>query len=167
MRSVNPLLAFLILACGLCAPARAAGDVEADAEADAAADAAPAAQSSTTELPPRPEHAVMGDTNSDPAKVFRRKGGPDRAVVRGGAVIINADGTRLEIAPSRRPAPEIPAPAAPSGPVKLALPALPVLDDPKAGLAERRRRAQYLLGASVAAAFLLFYWARSRWRPDL
>ena len=132
------LLALAVLFFGVRAPARAADE--------------------------DPERVVMADTNSDPGKVFRARGGPDKAAVRGGAVIIDAAGNRLEIAPTKRLAPEILPTAAP---MKLALPVLPTLDDPKAGLPERRRRAQLLLAGSAAAAFLLLAWARRRWRPDV
>jgi hypothetical protein len=147
------------LACGVCGLARAAPDD------DDSAGAAPAAASSATVFPPRPAHVVMTDTNSDAGKVFHAKGGRDKAVVPGGAVIIDASGNRLEIAPTKRPAAATLAAPAPAA--KPALPALPTLDNPKAGLAKRRRRAEHLLAASVAAAYLLLAWARRRWRPDV
>jgi hypothetical protein len=155
---VTSLLAVVFFACALCAPARAASDADDETPAPAApAEAAPL----------RPELVVAGDTNSDSAKVFRAKGGPGKAVVHGGAVIINADGSRLEIAPTKRPASENLSIALPALPAKLKLPALPTLDDPKASLPERTRRAQYLLGGSLAAGLFLFFWARRRWRPDV
>ena len=151
-RFFAPFLA-IALASGVCSSARAASDDDAAAPA-----AAPV-------LAPRPEHVVMGDSNTDPGKIFRGKGGRDKAIP-GGAVMIDASGNRLEIAPTKRPktAAQIISAAAPAG---LSLPSLPTLDDPKAGLAERRQRAQFLLGGSAAAAFLLIYWARRRWRPDV
>lgn len=157
---MTSLLAAVLFAFALCAPARAASDDDDDAPAPTPAAASDAA-------PLRPEIVVAGDTNSDSGKVFRAKGGPDTAVVHGGGVIINADGSRLEIAPTKRPAPENLAIASPSLATKLKLPALPTLDDPKASLPERARRAQYLLGGSLAAALFLLFWARRRWRPDV
>lgn len=154
-------VAVLAFAFAVGSPARAASDDD-DAE-DASSGAAPAASTAAQVFAPRPDHVVMGDTNSDPGKVFRAKGGPDKAVVHGGAVIINADGTRLEIAPTKRPATESPAAARPAA--GLTLPELPTLDDPKAPLFQRKRRALSLLGASVAAMMILIYWARGRWRP--
>jgi hypothetical protein len=156
---VTSLLAAVLFACALCAPPRAAADDD-----DAPADTTPAAAAPS---PLRPEIVVAGDTNSDSAKVFRAKGGPARAVVHGGAVIINADGSRLEIAPTKRPASESLALASPSLLANLKLPALPTLDDPKESLSERARRAKYLLGGSVAAALFLIFWARHRWRHDV
>ena len=149
--------AVLAVVLGVCTPAHAADDDD-DVQAAAAAPSAPV-------FAPRPEHVVMGDSNSDPGKVFRGKGGSGKAVP-GGAVMIDAAGNRLEIAPTKRPrtATEIFSAAAPSA---LSLPSLPALDDPKAGLPERRRRASYLLSGSAIAAFLLVFWARRRWRPDL
>lgn len=72
----------------------------------------------------------------------------------GGGVIINADGSRLEVSPSTRTG------------TSLALPKveLPLLDDPNSGLSQRKLRAQVLLGASVLLAFGLVFWAR-RYRP--
>jgi hypothetical protein len=89
--------------------------------------------------------------------VFRGKGGRDKAAVPGGGVITDAAGNRLEIAPTRS--------AGPAALPRLALPALPTLDDPTAGLAERRRRAQLLLEGTVLGAIALVAWARRRWRP--
>jgi hypothetical protein len=159
---VKSLLAAALLACGLGAHARAASDDD----NDDVSKAVPAARVEES-VPIRPENVVAGDTNSDAAKVLRRKGGPDHAAVHGGAVIINADGSRLEIAPTNRPKTETLSIASPSLPAKLKLPSLPALDDPRAPLAERKRRAQYLLGGTLAALLILFYWARSRWRPGV
>jgi hypothetical protein len=153
--------AIAVLVGGLHSPARAASDDD-DAE-ESSSDAAPAASTAAPVFAPRPDHVVMGDTNSDPGKVFRARGGPGRAVVPGGAVIINADGTRLEIAPTKRPAMQNPAVSPP--PAGLTLPALPALVDPKAPLPKRKERALQLLGASLAAMMILIHWARRRWRP--
>lgn len=157
----RPLIgaAIAVLACGVAAAARAAGSDEDDvlAAIKAVSAPAPAAAAAASAPPPRPERAAVTDTNSDPSKVFHAKGGPDKAVARGGAVIIDAAGGRLEIAPAKRAAPETLRLAAP------ALPALPSLDDPKAGLAERKSRATALLAGSALAAFALALWAR-RWR---
>ncbi len=126
------------------------------------------------EAPPAPRplpapvgHAEAADTNSGTGKVFAARGGPQRAALRGGGVIIDADGTRLELAPPDRPKPPVP-----SG-VVLAVKAvqkagagaaLPALDDPSADLATRKRRAEIMLGACAVGAFALVLWAR-RWRP--
>ena len=84
-----------------------------------------------------------------------------KPVVKGGAAIVDADGRRLELVPSKR---RTPSPAA----AVAALPKLdlPVLDDPSAGLEKRKRRAQGLLLGGIVAAFGLLLWAR-RWRPDV
>jgi hypothetical protein len=104
--------------------------------------------------------ASAGDADPDAGKVVRGKG--FKPPVPGGAVIVDASGNRLEIVPAKRARP-----AAPLLPATPALPELPALDDPKAGLAERRRRAQLLLAGSAAGAVLLVAWARRRWRPDV
>lgn len=117
---------------------------------------------------PPVEHAEMNDTNSGGGKVFTAKGGADHAAVAGGGVIINADGTRLELAPPSRPKP-----AAPSAVVQAvtavkkagASAELPALDDPRADLATRKRRAEVMLGACAVGAFALVLWAR-RWRSS-
>ena len=155
------------LAYAVCVPARAADDDDVKAAAALLAPAASASAATPAPAPaPRPENVVMGDTNSDPGKLFRGQGGPDKAVARGGAVIINADGSRLEIAPSKRPEPVAPKFSPAAAVAKLALPELPLLDDPKAAPIERRRRAMRLLGGTVGAVLILVYWARRRWRPD-
>ena len=136
-----------------------------------AADGTPAGDILTAPKPaprvflPRPDHAEAGDTNSSPGKIFSGKGGRDKSVVPGGAVILNADGTRLEIAPPSRPAPSLSARAA-KAVAKIPKAELPSLDDPRLSQEERRHRAQLLLVVSVLGAFALIFWAR-RWRPDV
>jgi hypothetical protein len=118
---------------------------------------------------PPVDHAEMSDTNSGGGKVFTAKGGADRAAVSGGGVIINADGSRLELAPPTRPKPAQPSTvtktvtAMRKAQASAALPAL--LDDPTADLATRKRRAEIMLGACAVGAFALVLWAR-RWRPS-
>jgi hypothetical protein len=161
---MTAFLAAVLLAGGTCVAARAADDDDVKAAAALLAPAASAAAAPAAPVfAPRPDHVVMGDTSTDSGKVFHGKGGPDKAGVPGGAVIINADGSRLEIAPTKRPEAAPPAAAT----AKLALPQLPLLDDPKSPPLERRRRAMRLLGGSSAAVLLLFFWARRRWRPNL
>jgi hypothetical protein len=151
-------------ASAVLAAALALGAVRAAADDDdPPAPPAPAA----APAPARPEHVQMSDTNSDAGKVFRARGGAEKAVVPGGAVILDAAGNRLEIAPTKRPALAAPAESVAPVAARLAakLPELPALDDPKADLATRRRRAELLLAGSAIGAFLLAFWARGRWRP--
>lgn len=100
------------------------------------------------------------DTNSAPGTVVSARGaGAPRTA--GGGVIVDANGNRLEIIPPARPKP------AAQTKVLSRLPAaleLPVLDDPAAGLAARKARAELLLGLGALAAVLLALWAR-KYRP--
>lgn len=108
---------------------------------------------------PRPEHAEAGDTNSAPGTIVEGRGGGDKAPARGGALLVNADGSRLELTPAARPAPSAAARA------EKAVQALarfqpPSLDDPRLGLDARKRRAEIALVACAIGAFLLAFWAR-------
>lgn len=103
---------------------------------------------------PRPEHAEAGDTNSAPGKIISARGGRDKAAIPGGAMIVDANGSRLEIVPSKRP--KTATRTLPSLP-KVELPSL---DDPRASLAQRKLRAEAALVAGALAAFALAFWAR-------
>ena len=105
---------------------------------------------------PRPDHAEAGDTNSAPGKIFAAKGGRDRASRPGGAVIMDANGNRLELVPTNRPKPG----AAQQAITGLSKVELPTLDDPRASLRVRKLRAESALAACVLAILALAFWAR-------
>lgn len=152
----------------LVSAARTARDMTADGKAMASTAAGAVLPKESLDAPapaPRPSHAELGDTNSAGGKVFKGKGGPDRAVLPGGGVIIDSDGSRLEIAPPSRPKPSPAAKAAESAAAAASQLSLPALDDAAAALGERKRRAEVLLGLCALAAFGLILWAR-RWRPE-
>jgi hypothetical protein len=130
-----------------------------DGSSGASAPAAPRAAS------PRAEHAEAADTNSAPGKIFTAKGGRNKAIMPGGAVIIDAQGNRLEIAPPNRPQPKAAIMAVGAAARAVRKLELPALDDPNADLEKRRTHALALMGAAVLAAAALVLWAR-RYRPD-
>jgi hypothetical protein len=120
--------------------------------------AAPDAQAAPAPPPafPGPDHAEAADTNSAPGKIFAAKGGTNKAALSGGAVIVDANGNRLELVPASRPKPNV-ARVALKNSSKLEL---PTLDDPRAGLQARKLRAEVALGACAVAAVVLAFWAR-------
>lgn len=104
----------------------------------------------------KPDETV--DTNSAPGRIVSAKSGPDKPSVPGGAVIVSADGSRLELVPPNRPKPA----AASRAAATLSKMELPTLDDPGASLASRKLRAEAALVVCALAAFALAYWARRR-----
>jgi hypothetical protein len=107
--------------------------------------------------------AAADDASEPDGKILRLKGGGDKAHVPGGAVIVDADGRRLELIPPKRPAP---APGALKAVAALPKLSLPTLDDPAANLETRKHRALGLLLGGALLAVALAYWAR-RWRPNV
>ena len=114
---------------------------------------------------PRPDHAEAGDTNSSPGRIFSAKGGNARASRSGGAVIVDANGNRLELVPTERPKVEAAAAAAKQAVSNLPKLELPSLDDPRASLQARKLRAEGALIVCVLTAIVLAFWAR-KYRAD-
>lgn len=149
----------------------AAGELAGLEEAARAGEAGAAAvPASPRVFSPRPSHVEIGDTNSAGGTLVSSRGGAVKPRAAGGAVIIGADGSRLEIAPPDRPGPSAAETAlrTAAGAAERVAQAvrLPDLDDRRAGIEERRARAQYLMIGAVAAFAGLLLWAR-RFRPDI
>ncbi len=118
---------------------------------------------SLPQSPSSPRHVAGIDTNSAPGQIVSGRQGPSRTTSAGGGVIMNADGTQIEIIPPSRPRPPAPLKNSKLGQFLPDAPPLPALNLP-IGSANRKTRAQILLIGSVIAAFGLIFWAR-RWRP--
>jgi hypothetical protein len=125
----------------------------------------PSANPAAPSLPPRPGHAEAGDTNSAPGRIFTAKGGSAKASRSGGAVIVDANGNRLELLPTERPKAEAAAAAATQAVKSLPKLELPSLDDPRADLQTRKLRAEGALLVCVLTTIVLAFWAR-KYRAD-
>lgn len=128
---------------------------------DGGAATEPAAAPAPRTFAPRPEHAEAADTNSAPGTIIASRGGRVSPVRRGGAVLTNSDGSRLELMPAERPKPATAQRAASAvQAVKRLQPLSLPIDDPRLGLEERKHRAEAVLTGCVLAAFGLAFWAR-------